>query len=35
MELGRRAEELSSYNKPKAFLIEGDDLTPIIGNEEN
>lgn len=34
-ELGRRAEELSEYKKPKAFLIEGDDLTPIIGNEEN
>lgn len=35
MELGERAEQLANEKRPKAFLIEGDDLTPIIGNEEN
>ena len=31
--LSARAEQLSLEGKAKGFLIEGEDLTPIIGNE--
>lgn len=32
--LSARALELSSQGRPKSFLIEGQDLTPIIGEPE-
>jgi hypothetical protein len=32
-DLSRIAEQLTLSKKPKGLLIEGEDLTPIIGNE--
>lgn len=32
-DLSRIAEQLTLQKKPKGLLIEGEDLTPIIGNE--
>jgi P-type E1-E2 ATPase len=34
-DLSRRAEALNAEKRPKGLLIEGHDLTPIIGNDEN
>lgn len=33
--LTNHAEELSRSGKAKGLLIEGQDLTPIIGNKDN
>ncbi len=34
-DLSRIAEQLTLQKKPKALLVEGEDLTPIIGDEAN